>query len=102
MRKGQVRKPSPEPGARVFSKQQLLEVSGLSSNTFDTIRKAARVKGPSHGGLNWSFSEADVHELIRRAESGQWSERGTPAARAWRAMIEDDRDPSADAESEAT
>lgn len=89
MRKGQTRKPERTAASpRVFTKQELLDASGLSPNTFDTIRKAARVKGPSHGGLGWEFPEPDVLELIRRAESGQWSDRGAPAAAAWRTLLE--------------
>ncbi|MCC6429072.1 MAG: hypothetical protein IT435_19915 [Phycisphaerales bacterium] len=71
-----------------FTKQQLLEVSGLSSKTFDMIRKAARVKGPPHGGLNWVFPRADVEILIERAASGRFTERGPPAAAAWRALLD--------------
>jgi hypothetical protein len=73
---------------RTFTKQELLEVSGLSAKTFDVIRKAARVRGPSHGGLNWKFSESDVVALIQRAGSGSFSERGGPAVIAWQAMLD--------------
>jgi hypothetical protein len=74
-------------GGRTFTKQELLEVSGLSAKTFDVIRKAARVRGPGHGGLNWKFSEADVAALIHRARSGSFSERGGPAAVAWERLL---------------
>jgi len=70
-----------------FSKSQLLEVSGLSGKTFDTIRKAARVKGPGHGGLKWLFTIEDVQALVHRAASGSFSERGGPAATAWRELL---------------
>lgn len=72
-----------------FSKQELLDASGLSAKTFDSIRKAARVRGPGHGGLNWVFSLEDVAALVRRAESGSFSERGGPAAAAWRGLLEE-------------
>lgn len=86
MRRGQ------DPSSRLdpsdgFTKKELLEASGLSPKSFDTIRKAARLRGPSHGGLNWVFSTDDVIALIRRAESGSFSERGGPAAVAWRALL---------------
>jgi hypothetical protein len=71
-----------------FSKKRLMEVSQLSSKTFDMIRKAARVKGPAHGGLDWQFSLADLHALIHTASGGKFTERGAPAAEAWRAMLE--------------
>jgi hypothetical protein len=70
-----------------FTKQALLEASGLSAKTFDLIRKAARVRGPGHGGLKWIFSAADVAALIRRAESGTFTEKGPPAAAAWRELL---------------
>ncbi|MGE3109272.1 MAG: hypothetical protein AB7G11_04380 [Phycisphaerales bacterium] len=89
MRRGQTRSDPANADGKGFSKQELLEGSGLSAKTFDTIRKAARVRGPSHGGLNWLFSIEDVHALIRRAESGTFTQRGAPAAKAWRVMLED-------------
>ena len=70
-----------------WTKQELLESSGLSPKTFDALRKAARIRGPGHGGLNWVFSAEDVAALIHRAESGQWTERGGPAGLAWRALL---------------
>ena len=68
---------------------ELLEASGLSPKTFDTIRKAARVRGPGHGGMDWAFSVEDVRALIYKAESGTFTERGPPAAEAWRALLEE-------------
>lgn len=85
MRRGQELRP-PKPGG--FTKQQLLEAAGVSPKTFDTIRKAARVRGPSHGGLNWMFSTDDIEAMIHRAESGTFTERGGPAASAWRALLQ--------------
>lgn len=99
MRRGQTRPEPTPPGQRTFTKAELLEAAGISAGTFDTIRKAARVRGPSHGGLTWPFSQADVIELIHRAESGSFSERGGPAAAAWRALL--DAPPEGDAPDEA-
>ncbi len=59
----------------------------LSPGVFDTLRKAARVKGPNHGGLDWMFSTTDLLALLHRAESGNFSIRGETAAVAWRAML---------------
>lgn len=89
MRRGQ------DPNTRLdadegFTKQELLTASGLSPKTFDSIRKAARIRGPSHGGLNWVFSLDDVIALVRRAESGTFTERGGPAAQAWRGLLADE------------
>jgi hypothetical protein len=70
-----------------WTKQDLLDASGLSPKTFDSLRKAARVRGPSHGGLNWLFSADDVIAIIHRAESGKWTERGGIPAAAWRALL---------------
>jgi hypothetical protein len=91
MRRGQDHRPtysehSSDPG-NGFTKQELVEASGLSPKTFDTIRKAARVRGPGHGGLDWLFSISDVIALIQRAESGSFSERGGAPAAAWRALL---------------
>jgi hypothetical protein len=71
-----------------FTKEELLSSSGLSAKTFDMIRKAARVRGPSHGGLQWVFSPADVAALIQRAQSGTFTDRGPPAANAWQALLQ--------------
>ena len=84
MRPFRAREEIPETG---WTKQELIDASGLSAKTFDSLRKAARVRGPSHGGLNWVFSIEDVIALIHRAESGQWTERGGPAGVAWRALL---------------
>jgi len=73
--------------APIFTKQDLLDSGALSSKTFDLIRKAARVRGPSHGGLKHQFSLDDVRLLIRTAEGGRFTERGAPAAVAWREML---------------
>ena len=87
MRRGQSLRPNDhDPDA--FSKQQLLEAADISSKTFDAIRKAARVRGPGHGGLNWMFSRADIQAIIRKARSGQFTERGPAAAEAWKLMLE--------------
>jgi len=70
-----------------WTKTVLIEASGLSTKTFDTIRKAARVKGPSHGGRNWVFTPEDLFLMIRKAEGGTFTERGKPAAEAWRVLV---------------
>jgi hypothetical protein len=78
-----------------WTKQELLDAVSeapgdhepLSGKTFDLIRKAARVPGPGHGGLTWVFSPEDVVALVKRAESGGFTERGVPAARAWRGLL---------------
>lgn len=82
MRRGQVRRPE----IFGFTKQQLLDACDLSAKSFDTLRKAARISGPSHGGLQHVFSVPDLIKLIHRAESGNFTERGAPAAKAWRAF----------------
>ena len=87
MRRGQVPRDTYSEGNN-FTKQQLLEVSGLSSKTFDMIRKSARIKGPPHGGLNWLFPRADVELLILKAAGGRFTERGPPAAAAWRVLLD--------------
>lgn len=91
MRRGQSQRPtfseqSTDP-ANGFTKQELIDASGISAKTFDTIRKAARVRGPGHGGLDWLFTLADVVALVQRAESGNFTERGGPAASAWRELL---------------
>ena len=96
-RKGGQTQPAPAaPAAQGWTKQELLEVSDLSPKTFDTIRKAARVRGPSHGGLSWVFSLEEVNLLIHRAESGSFTERGPAAAVAWRKLITEGPDQTAD------
>ena len=84
MRPNRPKEEFPESG---WTKQELLDASGLSAKTFDSLRKAARVRGPSHGGLNWLFSVDDVVALTQRAESGKWTERGGPASAGWRALL---------------
>lgn len=87
MRRGQQR---PEHPGRTWTKAELLEAAAISAGVFDTIRKAARVKGPSHGGLGYAFSEEDLLGLIDRAERPNFSNHGPPAARAWRALLAGD------------
>lgn len=86
MRRGQTRRPN-DSDPEALSKQQLLDAAGISSKTFDNIRKAARIKGPGHGGLEWMFSKVEVEALIKKADSGLFTERGKPAAEAWRALL---------------
>ncbi len=88
MRRGQVPRATYAYG-QSFTKQELLDASGLSSKTFDMIRKAARVKGPPHGGLNWLFPRADVETLIKVAAGGRFTERGKPAADGWRKLLDE-------------
>ena len=76
--------PAPEAG---WTKHQLMEAGELSGKSMDTIRKAARVKGPTHGGLRHIFSADDLIRLIEKAEGGKFTERGAPAARAWRILL---------------
>lgn len=86
MAKRPVPMPDYDPTMR-FTKQELMDCSGLSSKTFDMIRKAARVKGPSHGALSWEFTADQLVILIQRAESGTFTERGGPAGVAWRRLL---------------
>src|SRR4051812_36744894 len=88
MRPGQMPRPEGDPHSH-FSKRELLEASGLSPKTFDTIRKAARVRGPGHGGMDWAFSVEDVRALIYKASGGSFSERGGPAVTAWTLLLEE-------------
>ncbi len=87
MRRGQTRR-VPTPG-RTFTKAVLIEAAGVSPGFFDTIRKAARVRGPGHGGLSWIFSEEDLRNIIQRAQSGTFSERGAAPAAAWQALLDE-------------
>lgn len=75
------------PAREGFSKQELLEAAGVSAKVFDSLRKAARVRGPSHGGLTWVFSRDDVRALIHRARSGNFTDHGPGAAEAWERMM---------------
>lgn len=73
-----------------WTKQELLDAipeGELSPKTFDTIRKAARVRGPSHGGRNHIFSPDDLIALIDKCESGRFTERGPVAAAVWRGLL---------------
>jgi hypothetical protein len=70
-----------------ITKQELCDAGDISAKTFDLMRKAARVRGPSHGGLTFVFTFEDVAALIKRAESGSFTERGGFAAKAWRALL---------------
>jgi len=88
MRRGQ--EPREEMGEdQGFSKGELMEAAAMSAKVCDAIRKAARVKGPSHGGLRWMFPFEDIVTMIHRAESGSFSERGSTASVAWRALLEE-------------
>jgi hypothetical protein len=84
--------PEPSDSAPGWTKQELLDAveahnGQLSGKTFDTIRKTARVSGPSHGGRNHVFRPEDVFALIHVAEGGRFTERGPDAAKAWRALL---------------
>ena len=70
-----------------WTKAELLEACQLSPKSFDTLRKAARVRGPSHGGLKWVFSREDIETMIQRAESGRFTEMGPSAAAAWKKLL---------------
>lgn len=85
MRRGQTRRAEPAGGG--YTKAALLEAAQISAKTFDGIRKAARVSGPSHGGLNHVFSREDVLRLIAKARSGSFTERGGPAADGWERLL---------------
>ncbi len=84
MRRGQTARVTDGDG---ITKRQLLEAGNISAKSFDAMRKAARIKGPSHGCLDWVFSVDDVKYLIRTAESGKYTETGPPVAAGWRAML---------------
>ena len=76
----------PEEG---ISKEELIDAAEMSSKTFDMIRKASRVRGPGHGGLDYVFPYDDIKDIIRTSEGGRFTERGAPAAVIWRAMLAD-------------
>lgn len=84
MRRGQTAK---RPASEGFTKQQLMEAANISANTFDRLRRAARIKGPSHGGLAWVIPFGDIQFLIRTAENGKHTEMGPPCALAWRQLL---------------
>lgn len=84
MRRGQTAK---RPASDGFTKQQLMEAASISANTFDRLRRAARIKGPSHGGLAWVIPFGDIQFLIRTAENGKHTEMGPPCAVAWRQLL---------------
>lgn len=92
MRRGQTRRPN-DTDPNAFSKQQLLDAADISSKTFDAIRKASRVRGPGHGGLNWMFSRTDIEAIIKKADSGTFTERGPAAAEAWRLLLQNGAPP---------
>lgn len=79
--------PAEHSGSLGWTKQELMDAGGLSAKTFDTIRKAARVKGPSHGGLTHVFGVEDLISLTKKAGGGTFTERGAPAAKAWKALL---------------
>src|SRR5258705_10806805 len=87
MRRGQERSDTGDRNSLRFSKREMMEVGNVSAKVFDSIRKAARVRGPGHGGLDWAFDVNDVRSLIHRAESGSFTERGAAPAAAWRTML---------------
>ncbi len=99
MRRGQSIRPN-DTDPNAFSKQQLLDAAGMSPKTFDALRKAARVRGPGHGGLNWMFSRDDINALISKAETGKFTEKGGPAAEAWRLLLQNGVPPEPDDEDE--
>jgi hypothetical protein len=75
------------PSPAGWTKHELMTVGELSAKSFDTIRKAARVPGPTHGRLKHVFSAVDMFGLIQKAEGGRFTERGKPAAKAWRKLL---------------
>jgi hypothetical protein len=96
MGRGHARHQHQDKHTEGFSKGQLMEAAGISSKTFDIIRKAARIKGPPHGGLGWIFSVEEVHILIHRARGGNFTERGAPAAEAWDILLKTPPSPPED------
>ena len=73
-----------------LDKRELMDSGGIPPD-LDLLRKAARVKGPSHGGLTHIYSADDVIALILKGEGGTFSERAGAAAAAWRALLEAER-----------
>ncbi len=72
-----------------WTKHELMTAGDLSGRGFDTMRKAARVQGPTHGGLRHVFSADDLIRLIDKAESGKFTINGATAAVAWRKFLSD-------------
>jgi hypothetical protein len=84
MRRGQV----PRYDGPGFTKAQLMEAGEVSANIFDAIRKASRVRGPSHGGLDWLFPTADIRTMIEQARKKTHTERGgAEIASAWERLL---------------
>lgn len=84
--------PEPADSAPAWTKQELLDAveahgARLSSKTFDTMRKTARVSGPSHGGRNHVFDAQDLFALIHVCEGGRFTERGPEVAKVWRHLL---------------
>ncbi|MBL8763249.1 MAG: hypothetical protein JNM07_03140 [Phycisphaerae bacterium] len=69
------------------TKAELIEIAGISPKAFDTLRKAARVSGPGHGGLNWTFTREDIEIMAQRAESGTFGVRMRHIAQVWRELL---------------
>lgn len=84
MRRGQSPRETPE-GA--FSKRELMHAAKMSAGLFDSIRKAARVRGPAHGGMDWAFSREDVLALIHRARDGRFRPLAIGASQAWETLL---------------
>jgi hypothetical protein len=85
MRRGQ----SPRYDGPGFTKKQLLEAASVSPKIFDSIRKAARVSGPPHGGLSWLFPPPDIRTMIAQARKKTQTDRGGQRiAQAWEDLLE--------------
>lgn len=84
MRRGQ----SPRYDGPGYTKKQLLAAADVSPKIFDSIRKAARVSGPPHGGLNWLFPPGDIKVMIEQARKKTQTDRGGQAiATAWEDLL---------------
>jgi hypothetical protein len=71
-----------------FTKAELMEAAGISAGIFDAIRKASRVKGPGHGGLDWLFAPPDIKIMIAQARKKTHTERGGERiALAWETLL---------------
>lgn len=84
MRRGQSRENRNVEG---FTKRELMEAAGVTSGMFDVVRRAARVRGPSHGGMDWVYSREDVMTMARKAQDGNLRERAGDAGKAWEALL---------------